>query len=103
MPILLSQNIPTASVCATRTTILLGGKPIVITEFFALLNITFSHNPDGALGDQDFTVRVARMVDITGFVLQGFPVNIIVVIEGKDILIALIYSKSTPHRHKAQH
>src|SRR2546421_466455 len=48
-------------------------------------------------------VRVTRMVDIASFVLQGFPVNIIVVIEGKDILIALIYSKSTPHRHKAQH
>src|SRR5437016_1489521 len=39
MPILLPQNIPTAIVCATRTPILFGGKPIVIAEFLAFLNI----------------------------------------------------------------
>ena len=90
MPILLSQNIPTAIFCATLPTVLLGSKPIIITEFFAFLNIAFGHNPDGALGAQDVTVGVTGMVDIAGFVLEGLAVNIIAVVEGKNVLIALV-------------
>ena len=43
---------PQQFVCTTLTTVLLGGKAIVIAEFFAFLNIAFGNNPDGALGDQ---------------------------------------------------
>ena len=90
MPILLSQNIPTAIFCATLTTVLLGGKSIVIAEFFAFLNIAFGNNPDGAFGDQDVTVGITGMVDIAGFVLQGFAIDIVAIIEFKTVLIALI-------------
>jgi hypothetical protein len=47
------------------------------------------NNPDGAFGDQDFTVGVTRMVDIAGFVLQGLAVNIIAVIEIKNVSVPL--------------
>jgi hypothetical protein len=90
VPILLPQNIPTAMLCATLTPVLLGGQTIVIAEFFALLDVPFGNNPDGALGAQDVTVGVTGMIDIAGGVLQGLTVNIIAIIEGKDILIALI-------------
>jgi len=90
VPIRLRQNRPTAVFCATRTPILLGGKPIVITEFLTFLNITFGNNPDGTFSNEDVTVGVAGMVDIAGFILQSLAINIIAVIEFKDILIALI-------------
>ena len=90
LPVFLPQNIPTALLGATLTTVLLGGKAIIVTEFFACLNIAFGNNPDGALGNQDVTVGITGMVDIAGFVLQGLAVNIIAVIEGKNVLIALI-------------
>ena len=86
----LPQNIPTAILCATGTPILLGGKPVVVTEFFALLDISFGDNPDSAFGDQDFTVGITGMVNVAGFVLQGFAINIVAVVEFKDILIALL-------------
>ena len=76
--------------CATLTTVLLGGKPRVIAEFFAFLNIAFGNNPDGALGAQNVTVGVTGVVDVAGFVLQGFPINIIAVVEGENVLIALV-------------
>ena len=69
---------------------MLGGKPIVIAEFLAFLNIALGDNPDGALGAQDVTVGVTGMLDIAGFVREGLAVNIIVVVEGKNVLIALV-------------
>ena len=90
MPIRLPQNIPIAIVCTTLTTVVLGGKPRVIAEFFAFLNIAFGNNPDGTLGDQDFTVGVTGMVDIAGCVFEGLAIDIIAVIEDKNVLIALI-------------
>ena len=79
MPILFPQNIPTAILCATLTTVLLGGKPVIITEFFAFLHIAFGNNPDGAFGDQDVTVGVTGMVDIAGFVLESLAIDITLV------------------------
>ena len=70
--------------------VLLGGKPIIVTEFFALFDVPFGNNPDGAFGDQNFAVGVTGMVDVAGFVLQGFAINIVAVVEFKDILIALL-------------
>jgi hypothetical protein len=80
VPILLPPNIPTAIVCTTLTTVSLGGKPRVIAEFFAFLNIAFGNNPDGASG----------VIDGAGFVFEGLAIDIIAVIEGKDVLVALI-------------
>jgi hypothetical protein len=74
--------------------VLLGGKPIIVTEFFALFDVPFGNNPDGAFGDQNFAVGVTGMVDVAGFVLQSLAVNIIAVIEGKNVLIALIEALS---------
>jgi hypothetical protein len=88
-PVLLPQNIPTTIFCATRTPILFGRKPIVITEFFASLNIALSDNPDGAFGDQDFTVGVTGVVDIAGFVLQRFAIDIVAMIKFHNIWIVL--------------
>jgi hypothetical protein len=39
---------------------------------------------------RDVTVGVTRIVNIAGFVFQGFAVDIVAVIEGKNVLIALI-------------
>ena len=90
MPIRLSQNIPTAVLCATLTPILLGSKPVIVAEFFACPNIAFGNNPDGAFGDQHFTVGVTGVVDRAGCILQSLAINIIAVIEFENILIALI-------------
>jgi hypothetical protein len=90
VPILLPQNIPTAIVCTTLTTVLLGGKPRVTAEFFAFLNIAFGNNPDGALGDQHFTIGISGVIDGAGFVFEGLAIDIIAVIECKDVLVALI-------------
>ena len=89
VPIRLSQNIATAVFCATRTPILLGGKPVVIAEFLAVLNITFGNNPYGTFSYDDVTVGVTGVVDIAGFVLQGLAINIIAVIAFKNVLIPL--------------
>jgi hypothetical protein len=43
------------------------------------------NNPNGALGAQDGTVGVTGVLDVAGFVLQGFPVNIVSVIEMKNV------------------
>jgi hypothetical protein len=90
VPVLLPQDIPTAIFCATLTMVLLGSKSIVITEFFALGDVPFGNNPDGAFGDQDFTVGLTGMVDIAGFVFQGFAVDIVAMIACNNVLIALI-------------
>ena len=71
VPILLPQHIPTAIVCTTLTTVLLGGKPIVIVEFFAFFDIPLGNNPDGALGDQHFTIGITGVIDGAGFVCEG--------------------------------
>src|SRR5215831_7129028 len=75
---------------ATRTPILLGSKPVIVAEFLTFLNIAFGDNPNGAFGDQHFTVGVAGVVDRAGFVLQGLAVDIVAIIEFKNVLIVLI-------------
>jgi hypothetical protein len=76
-------------VCATLATVVLGGKTIVIAEFLAFLYVSFGDNPDGSFCDHDVTIRVARMVDVAGFVLEGFAVNIVAVIEIKNVGVPL--------------
>jgi len=84
--------------CATLATVVLRGKPIIIAEFFAFLNITLGNNPDGTFSDENFTVGVAGMVNIAGFVFQGLAVNIIAVIEIKNVRVTLRPTLSTPSR-----
>ena len=75
--------------CPTATTVLLGRQPIVVAQFLTCLNIPYRHDPDGTLGDHGFAVRLAGMVDIASRILQRLPINIIALIEGKNVGIAL--------------
>jgi hypothetical protein len=88
-PILFRQNIPTAVFCATLTTVVLGGKPVIVAEFLACLNIALGDNPDRAFRYQDITVGVTGMIDVAGFVLERLPVNIVAVIEMKNVRVTL--------------
>ena len=74
---------------ATLATVVLGGKTLVIAEFLAFLSVSFGDNPDGSFCDHAVTIRVARMVDVAGFVLEGLAVNIVPVIEIKNVRVAL--------------
>ena len=58
--------------------------------FFAVLNIAFGNNPDGALGDQHFTIGITGVIDGAGCVCEGLAIDILAVIEGKEVLGALI-------------
>lgn len=69
---------------------MLGGKPIVIAEFFACFDVPLGNNPDGALGDHDITVGITGVVDIADFIFESLAVDIVAIIEFKDTLIALM-------------
>lgn len=69
--------------------VLLGDIPVIVAEFLAFLNIALGNNPDRAFRYQDVTIRVARMVDVAGFVLGGLAINIVAVIEIKNVGVAL--------------
>ena len=84
------KDIPTAVVCPACTPVLLAGEAIVVAEFLSCFDVPFGHNPDRAFGYHDFTVGVTGMIDVAGFVLEGLAVNIVMVVEFEDILIALI-------------
>jgi hypothetical protein len=88
VPILLPQDIPTAIFGSTPTTVVLGGIPIVITQFLAVLNITFGHNPYSTFGDVDFAVGITGMVDVAGGVLEGLAVDIVPCIKLEQVGIA---------------
>jgi hypothetical protein len=70
------------------TPILLGCQPVVVTQFLACLNIPYSHNPDGALGNDSFAVWIAGMVDVASLILQRLAIDVIALIKGKDVGIA---------------
>src|SRR5262249_31436073 len=59
-----------------------------VTQFLTCLNIPYSHNPDGALGDDSFAVWITGMVDVARLVLQRFAINVIALIKGEDVGIA---------------
>jgi len=87
---LLSQDIPTAALSATVARILLiipGIIAIVVREFLPCSDIPYGDNPDGVRRFLDFTVRVTRMIDVTGCILQGLAINGVPVRQMKDISI----------------
>jgi len=51
--------------------------------------MAFGNNPDCTFSDYDFAIWVTRVIDVASFILQGLAVNIIAVIEVKDILVSL--------------
>ena len=67
---------------------MLGGKAIVIAEFFTLLDVPFGNNPDRVFGDVDVTVGGTGMVDVAGFILEGLAVDIVPFSELEKIGIA---------------
>jgi hypothetical protein len=47
----------------------------VTAAFFAVLNIAFGNNPDGALGDQHFTIGITGVIDGAGCVCEGLAID----------------------------
>jgi hypothetical protein len=62
---------------------------VIVAQFFTLLNISASENPDLAIKEVRFTVRRTGMIDIPCSVLLNIAVNIGASIEEKDIDIPL--------------
>ncbi len=73
---------------------------IIVRQFFPSSDMPEGHNPDRTGGDVDVTIGSTGVVDIAGGVPEYLAINIIAVIEGKNIDIALRYSRDvcTPTR-----
>ena len=74
---------------------MLGRQPIVITQLLTCLNVPERHNPDGALGHDGFAVRLTRMVNVARGILQRLAIDIVAVVERKNIGIPLGESLGT--------
>jgi hypothetical protein len=74
---------------------LFGRQPVVVTQLLACLNIPCRHNPNGPLGDDSFAVRFTGVVDVASRIFQRLPIDIIAVIEGKNVGVALRESLGT--------
>jgi hypothetical protein len=68
--------------------IISGIIAIVVQDFLPCSDIPQGDNPDGVRRFLHFTVRVTRMIDIPGGILQGLAINRVPVREMKDISIA---------------
>jgi hypothetical protein len=55
--------------------------PVIESQFFSGLNISKSENPDTALGECCYTIRITGMVDVAGGVAKHLAVNIILSIK----------------------
>jgi len=62
---------------------------IIVGQFFPISDMPEGHNPDRTGGDVDVTIGVTGVVDIAGGVPADLAINIIAVIESKNIDIAL--------------
>src|SRR5205823_4182339 len=60
-----AQNIPRTMFCAAFADIFLGIISVIVAEFLPFLDIAYGDNPDSALGDFGFTVRIARVINPT--------------------------------------
>ena len=87
-PILRVKDIATASFCATGAAILLGSIAVIVVQFLPCCDIASGDNPDRALGNVDLTVRIAGMIDVASPILERLPIDIVAVIEGKNVGIA---------------
>jgi hypothetical protein len=69
--------------------------PVIESQFFSGLNISQSENPDTALGEFGYTIRITGMVDVAGGVAKHLTVNIILSIKGENIDIPRGYTLGT--------
>ncbi len=91
-PILLREDESATVLGATGTGLFhLGIKLVAIIkgQLLAGFDVPQRHNPDGTGGRVDFTIRIAGMVDIAGFIAEHLAVDVPVVVEGKNVRIAL--------------
>ena len=77
---------------ATGADILPGRVAVIVAQLLAGGDIPPSDNPDGAPGDVRCTVRITGMVDVAGLILPRLAINIVALIEGKNIGIARSYT-----------
>jgi hypothetical protein len=87
-----SKNGPATGRCPTGTG--MDGRVIllvavIVGELFAWGDVPQRDNPDGPAGQLHYTVGLARMIDVAGFVAEDLPVDIIALIELKNIDIPL--------------
>jgi hypothetical protein len=75
--IILIQYIPTTVTCSAVTAMFFRIIPVIESQFFSGLNISKSENPDTALGEFCYTIRITGMVDVAGGVAKHLAVNII--------------------------
>src|SRR5438874_1604951 len=91
-PILLCEDVSAAVLSATGTGLchlIIKLVAIVKGQFLAGFDVPQRHNPDGAGGRVDFTIWIAGMVDIAGFISEHPAVDIPVIVENKNVCIAL--------------
>ena len=69
--------------------------PVIESQFFSGLNISKGENPDTALGEFCYTIRITGMVDVAGGVAENLAINIVLSAEGKNIDIPLGYALGT--------
>ena len=62
---------------------------VIVGQFFPVSDIPEGHYPDCAGSDVDFTIGITGVVDRAGGVPEDLAINIIAVIESKNIDIAL--------------
>ena len=86
-PILLVEDIPATLRGSTGAVIFFGRIAVIIGQFLAGFDMPQSDNPQCFPGLFDRTVGVTGMVDIAGGILQPHAINIVALIELKDIRI----------------
>jgi hypothetical protein len=69
--------------------------PVIESQFFSGLNISKGENPDTALGEFCYTIRITGMVDVAGGVAENLAINVVLSAEGKNIDIPLGYALGT--------
>src|SRR4030095_2911406 len=86
------KNVP-ATVFSTAGTGICGSiiklVAVIVGEFCACGDVPQRDNPDGTGGQLRATVGLTRMIDVAGFIAECLPVNIIALVELKDIVIPL--------------
>src|SRR6267143_1479904 len=86
-PILLREDVSATVLGATGTglfSLFIKLVAIIKGQFLACFDVPQRHNPDGTGGRVDFTIRIAGMVDIAGFISEHLAVDIPVVVKGKN-------------------
>jgi hypothetical protein len=60
---------------------------VIVTEFFACLYTPQGDNPDRVGGRINFAVRITGVIDITGEVGERLPIDVIALIQFKDVSV----------------